>query len=135
MEPTFEKLLVLLAEAGVQFVLVDGVAVTLHVYVRLTEDVDILIDRERESVERLLNCLKGYGEGFARELGVEDFPDEEGAVRIVEESEQSQLDVFTRLGGLTLADLAADAVEFKLRNHTVYYVESRFAPPERRLHS
>jgi hypothetical protein len=29
MEPTFEKLLVLLADAGVQFIVVGGVAVTL----------------------------------------------------------------------------------------------------------
>jgi hypothetical protein len=42
MEPTFEKLLVILAEAAVDFVLVGGVAVTLHGYVRLTEDVGIL---------------------------------------------------------------------------------------------
>ncbi len=40
MEPSFEKLLALLADAGVQFVLVGGVAVTLHGYTRLTEDVD-----------------------------------------------------------------------------------------------
>jgi hypothetical protein len=41
MEPTFEKLLVLLADAEVNVVLVGVVAVTLHGYVRLTEDVDI----------------------------------------------------------------------------------------------
>jgi len=44
MEPTFEKLLALLADGNVAFVLVGGVAVTLHGYVRLTEDVDILIE-------------------------------------------------------------------------------------------
>ena len=44
MEPSFEKLLVLLAEAGVRFIVVGGVAVTLQGYVRLTEDVDLLLD-------------------------------------------------------------------------------------------
>ena len=43
MEPSFEKLLVLLAESGVHLVLVGGVAVTLQGYVRLTEDVDLLV--------------------------------------------------------------------------------------------
>ena len=38
MEPSFEKLLVILAEARVDFVIVGGVAVTLHGYIRLTED-------------------------------------------------------------------------------------------------
>ncbi len=41
--------------------------------------------------------LAGYGEVFARELKVEDFGDEEGAIRIVEESEMSQSD-FSRAG-------------------------------------
>lgn len=35
MEPTFEKLLVLLADGGVKHILVGGVAVTLQGYVRL----------------------------------------------------------------------------------------------------
>ncbi len=48
MEPTFEKLLVLLADGQVQFVLVGGVAVTLHGYIRLTEDVDILVERSKK---------------------------------------------------------------------------------------
>jgi hypothetical protein len=50
MEPTFEKLLVRLANGGVQFVIVGGIAVTLHGYVRLTEDVDVLNDLKSRSV-------------------------------------------------------------------------------------
>lgn len=43
MEPSFEKLLVLLAEATVDFIGVGGIAVSIQGYVRLTEDVDLLI--------------------------------------------------------------------------------------------
>jgi hypothetical protein len=39
MEPSFEKLLELLAEAGVAFIVVGGIAVSIQGYVRLTEDV------------------------------------------------------------------------------------------------
>lgn len=49
MEPSFEKLLVLLADAKVDFLLVGGLAVTLQGYVRFTEDVDILIDSHHRS--------------------------------------------------------------------------------------
>jgi len=121
MEPTFEKLLVILAKAGVEFVLVGGVAVTLHGYVRLTEDVDVLIHRTPENVQCLLTALGDYGEGFARELSVEDFTDEEGAIRIVEEVETSQIDIFTRMGGLVYADLAADAETFEVGGCRVLY--------------
>jgi predicted nucleotidyltransferase len=121
MESTFEKLLVLLADGGVDFVIVGGIAVTLHGYVRLTEDVDILIARTPENVARLLSCLADYGEGFARELNAADFADEEGAIRIVEETEQAQIDIFTRIRGLRYPDLRADAEEFVVNGRAVRY--------------
>lgn len=121
MEPSFEKLLGVLAEAGVQFVLVGGLAVTLQGYVRFTEDVDLLIGSSRENVARLLDSLSDYGEGFSRELLVDDFTDEEGAIRIVEETEQCQLDVFTRMSGRTYEDVVRDADVFKLGTHQIYY--------------
>ncbi len=63
MEPSFEKLLGVLAEAGVQFVLVGGLAVTLQGYVRFTEDVDLLIGSSRE--DKLSTELSINLQGFA----------------------------------------------------------------------
>ena len=121
MEATFEKLLGLLADGGVRFVLVGGVAVTLHGYVRLTEDIDVLIERTPGNVGRFLDTLADYGEGFAKELSPEDFSDEEGAIRIVEESEMSQINVFTRISGLVYEELAADAEVFELGGREILY--------------
>ena len=44
LESSFEKLLVLLVKSDVRFITVGDIAVCLNGYVRLTEDVDILID-------------------------------------------------------------------------------------------
>jgi predicted nucleotidyltransferase len=121
MEPSFEKLLARLADAAVEFIVVGGVAVTLHGYARLTEDVDILIHRTPENIARLLASLAGYGEGFARELGADDFTDEEGAIRLVEETEQSQIDIFTRLSGLYFDEVLADAPTFAVAGRTIRY--------------
>ena len=121
MEPSFEKLLVLLAEGGIEFVLVGGVAVTLHGYVRLTEDVDILLEDSNDNVSQLLAVLADYGEGFARELSLADFTPEEGAIRIVEEIEQCQIDIFTRMSGLTYSDLNKDAEFFQLGDKSIQY--------------
>ena len=112
MEPTFEKLLVLLAEAGVNFIVVGGIAVSIQGYVQLTEVVDLLIDDSASNVKRLLDRLASYGEGFARELSPEDFNDEEGAIRIVEEAEQCQIDIFTRMSGRRYSDVIEDADRF-----------------------
>lgn len=125
MEPSFEKLLVVLADAGVRFVLVGGLAVTLQGYVRFTEDVDVLIDSEVENVERFLETLARYGEGFARELSPEDFSDEEGAIRIVEEVEQCQIDVFTVMSGRKYADVMSDADVVSLAGREIRYASKR----------
>jgi predicted nucleotidyltransferase len=121
MEPSFEKLLVLLAESGVRFVVVGGIAVTLHGYVRLTEDVDLLLDDDPANVVLLLETLVGYGEGFARELSPADFTREEGAIRIVEETEQCQIDLFTVMSGRKYAEVIADAERFVLAGHAIAF--------------
>jgi hypothetical protein len=112
MEPSFAKLLGLLARSELQFIVVGDIAVTLQGYVRLTEDVDILIDSSRTNVERLLRSLSTYGEGFATDLTAEDFDDSEGAIRIVEETEQCQIDIFTMMNGRRYADVLTDADTF-----------------------
>lgn len=121
MEPSFAKLLGLLAEAQVKFILVGGLAVTLQGYVRFTEDVDMLIDSGHDNIRRLLATLEHYGEGFARELSPEDFTDEEGAIRIVEEIEQCQLDLFTRISGRTYDDVIQDADTFRLDGREIRF--------------
>lgn len=121
MEPSFEKLLVRLADHGVQFIVVGGVAVALQGYMRMTEDVDILIEPSIQNVSRLLDALSDYGEGFARELSMDDFTDEEGAIRVVEESEYCQIDIFTRMTGLYYSDLLRDAGTLEIGDRIVRY--------------
>ena len=89
----FEKLLVVLARAGVDY------AIILNGYPRLTVDVDILVRDSSENLRKLLDCLAGWGEGWAKELKVEDFVPEEGCVRVMEDFD---LDIFTRMAGKSL---------------------------------
>jgi predicted nucleotidyltransferase len=98
----YEKLLANLARADVNFILVGGVAVALNGFVRTTDDVDILIDRSPENVTRLLEALKSFGAGHARELSFTDFDDAEGAIRVVEDF---PLDIFTVMRGRGYAEL------------------------------
>jgi hypothetical protein len=121
MEPSFEKLLALLARSEVRFVVVGGIAVTLHGYVRLTEDVDILVAPDIPNLERMLAALSHFGEGFAAELTPDDFDDSEGAVRIVEETESCHIDLFTRMSGKRYEDVMGDAETFEIRGLPVRY--------------
>lgn len=83
---------------------------------RLTEDVDILLDCEEGNLVCFLETLGDYGEGFAREFSLEDFVREEGALRLIEQSEGCQLDIFTVMSGKSYADLAEDAEIFKVQD-------------------
>lgn len=125
MEPTFEKLLARLANAEVKFVLVGGIAVTLHGYVRLTEDVDILLENSSDNIRTFLVTMADYGEGYAKNLSVDDFTDEEGAIRIVEVVENSQIDVFTVLSGNHYPDLATNAETFELGTYPILYASKQ----------
>jgi hypothetical protein len=96
----FERLLADLARSEVDFCVVGGLAVVLNGYVRITEDVDILVHPTRENLQRMLVVLSAWGEGWARDLTPDDFPAQEGSIRIGEE--EFDLDIFVQMRGNTL---------------------------------
>jgi len=97
----FERLLAALVTSNVDFAVVGGLAVIFNGYPRLTLDADILVDDAPDNLGRLLSCLSGWGEGWARELKPEDFTPAEGSIRVMEEFD---LDIFTQMGGHKLDD-------------------------------
>ena len=119
MPDTFESLLVKLRRAEVDFLVAGGVAVCLNGYVRTTFDLDLLVEASPANLRRLLSCLAGFGEGFARELSPEDFPMEEGAVRVIEDF---TVDLFTLMRQRTFADFAATARVLEIDGVTIRYL-------------
>jgi uncharacterized nucleotidyltransferase DUF6036 len=115
----FVSLLAGLARADIDFAVVGGLAVILNGYPRVTLDVDILVEDSEPNLRRLLDHLATWGEGFARELTIEDFPPDEGAVRIGEDFE---LDVFTRMRGRSIADFRPRLRCFEFENVRVPYL-------------
>jgi len=69
-----DELLLALREAHVRFVVIGGIAVGVHGYVRATKDLDIVPDPEPENVTRLSSLLR---ELDAEHVGVGDFAAEE----------------------------------------------------------
>lgn len=98
----FEELLLKLSTCGIKYILIGGVACALNGFVRATEGVDILVEPSEENIKKMLNSLLNWGEGYAKDLNVEDFPIAPGAVRIIEDF---PLDIFTLLNEKTYNDL------------------------------
>lgn len=55
---TMFKLIEALTEAGVDYVLVGGLAVALHGYQRVTMDVDVVLAMDPENLRRFIDCAK-----------------------------------------------------------------------------
>jgi hypothetical protein len=59
--PDLEGLLRALVDEGVEFVLIGGLAVATHGFVRATEHIDVVPAPQRENLDRLLNRLLREG--------------------------------------------------------------------------
>lgn len=121
MDTPYEKLLANLARAEVKFIIAGGVAVALNGFVRTTEDVDILIESSAENVRRVLDELRNFGEGHARQLSPADFSDSEGAVRIIEDF---PLDIFTTMRGQRYVDLIGSTKPTRIDDIDVRYLNA-----------
>lgn len=56
-----ERVLVALERAGVRYLVVGGVAVVLHGYLRTTADLDLVVQLDPDNVRRALDALGGLG--------------------------------------------------------------------------
>ena len=59
--PDFEELLRLLAENGVDYMIVGGYAVAFHGYPRFTKDIDLFFETSAENIQLLRNALLDFG--------------------------------------------------------------------------
>jgi hypothetical protein len=78
----------LLDEEGTRWALIGGYAIAAHGFVRLSEDVDILVDPSTENTRRWIRALSRLPDGATRELfGEEDLFERDGhyAIRVNDE--------------------------------------------------
>jgi len=58
-EREIERVLVALSGAGARYLVVGGVAVVLHGHMRMTRDLDLVVDLDPENLRRVLEVLQG----------------------------------------------------------------------------
>ena len=58
----------LLNDAGVEYALVGGYAISAHGFIRMTEDIDILVEPSAENSRRWILALSKLPDGAAKEL-------------------------------------------------------------------
>lgn len=93
----------LLEAERVEYALIGGYALALQGIVRLTEDVDILVEPSVENARRWVAALSKLPDGAARELAGDDTLHEEPyAIRI---NDEFTVDVMNSASGFTWQDL------------------------------
>ena len=99
-----------LNSAGVDYVVVDGVAMNVHGLVRATEDLDVFIRPDGENVERLKQALRAlWTDPSIDEITAADLCGEYPVVRYGPPEGSLYLDIIARLGEVTsFADLEAE---------------------------
>jgi hypothetical protein len=112
MDPVDEALRVIeqLNFAGVDYVVVGGVALNVHGLVRATEDLDVFIRPDPENVARLRQALRAvWDDPEIDRITAEDLCGDYPAVRYGPPDGSLYLDIITRLGKATaFADLKAE---------------------------
>ena len=104
-----------LNQAGVDYVVVGGVALNLHGLLRATEDLDVFVRPDPENIERLRQALKAvWSDPDIDQITAEDLCGDYPAVRYGPPSGTFYLDIMTRLGEvMRFSDLRAEDKEIE----------------------
>lgn len=114
----FRDLLLELADAGAEFVLVGGHAVAFHGHPRATKDMDVLIRANTTNAERVYRALAAFGaplESF--EVQAKDFARYDGVLQIG--LPPRRIDIISRADGVTFDEAVAEGAGFTLEGRKV----------------
>ena len=114
----FLELCRLLNEHGVHYLICGGYACILHGNLRMTQDVDLLVEESRENYRRLIAALSLFGDGCAKELTGADI--EENLV--VKINDVITVDVSRRAWVVTYAEAAPNALKEVIEGVEIPYL-------------
>lgn len=97
-------------EAGVEYIVIGGVALNIHGLVRATEDLDVFVRPDEENIRRVRDALKAvWNDPDIDQITAEDLLGDYPAIRYGPPEGTLYLDILTRLGETTAyADLEAE---------------------------
>ena len=98
-----------LGAAGVRYLVAGGLAVVAHGYVRLTADVDLIIDLEQVNVDRSLAALKRLGYRPRAPVEIEEFADPRKRVEWVRDKGLTVFSMYSPDHPATEVDLFVEA--------------------------
>lgn len=108
-----KELIEFLEKHDVEYVMVGGFAVNYYGYVRMTQDIDILVYPSHENAKKMMNALDEFGFGSAG-IPTEYFEVEGTAIHLG--VEPNRIDLLTHLKGVSNKDIFARKQRVKYKN-------------------
>lgn len=124
----FRDLLVELADAGADFVVLGGHAVAFHGHPRATKDLDVLVRASAENAARVYRALAAFGAPLASfEVRQDDFATYDGVLQIG--LPPRRIDILNRASGITFdaAVASGEALEIEGRRVPIIGLEALLA--------
>ena len=100
-EKDFKEFIRLLNEKKVKCLIVGGFAFSFYAIPRYTNDIDILIERSKENIKKLMNVLKEFGFGNIG-LKEEDFLNENNIIQLG--YEPVRIDILVSIEGISFSN-------------------------------
>ncbi len=102
----FRDMLVELADAGADFVLIGGHAVAFHGHPRATVDMDVLVRGNERNARRVFTALASFGAPLdALDVSPEDFATYDGVLQLG--VPPNRIDILMRADGITFDEAVA----------------------------
>jgi len=114
----FCDLLVELADAEAEFVVLGGHAVAFHGHPRATKDLDVLVRANPSNARRVYAALAAFGAPLAQfTVGEADFASYDGVLQIG--VPPRRIDVINRADGITFDEAVAEGDTFEIQGRTI----------------
>jgi predicted nucleotidyltransferase len=104
----YEKVFRELNKKGVRYLVVGGMAVVLHGIVRLTADLDLMIDLSKDNVLKFISSMDSLGYKPRLPVAAEEFADEEKRKQWSEEKNMTVFSFFDPKMTIHLVDVFVD---------------------------
>ena len=119
---SFRQIVEALNGAGVRYLVVGGIAVIAHGYVRLTVDVDLMLQLEPQNIIRGLSALAGLGFRPTIPVTSEDFADAGKRQLWIEQKQMKVLKLYSDAHRETSIDVfVSDPLGFEEAIRRVHY--------------
>lgn len=112
---SFESIVESLGRRGVRYLVAGGLAVVAHGYLRLTQDVDIIIDLDEENTAGAFAALAELGYRPRQPVSASDFADQQQRQQWIEQKGMVVLAFFSDQHRATPVDVfVTEPVDFKI---------------------